>query len=69
MGNWSSYVPAATSVAAAATAAAMSAGTIPSSAFVSAAARLMRARARMKPRGIRWPLIGKLRTARWVEAP
>ena len=38
-------------------------------AFVSAAACLMSARARMKPRGMRWPLIGKFRTARWVDAP
>ncbi len=37
--------------------------------LASAAARLIRPRARMKARGNRRPLIGKLSTARWVEAP
>ncbi len=40
-----------------------------SSPFVSAAASLMRARARRNPRGIGSPEIGKFMTARWVEAP
>ena len=37
--------------------------------LVSAAASLISASARRKRRGMRWPEIGKLRTARWVDAP
>ena len=59
----------ATSAAAAAIAPRRPASSRPSSAFVSAAASLDSARARMNGRGNRWPEIGKLRTARWVEAP
>ncbi len=50
-------------------AAATSASSRPSSPFVSAAASLTSASARRKRRGSRGPEIGKLRTARWVEAP
>jgi len=50
-------------------AAATSDGRRPSSAFVSAAAALIRPRIRMIRLGIRCPEMGKLRTARWVEAP
>ena len=41
----------------------------PRARFVSAAATLISARARRKRRGIGWPEIGKLRTARCVDAP
>ena len=69
IGNWASCAPSATSAAAAPIASATSASSRPSSAFVSAAASLIRASARMKRRGNRWPEIGKLRTARCVDAP
>ena len=49
--------------------AALAASSSPRPWFVSAAASFTRASARRKRRGIRWPEIGKLRTARWVEAP
>ena len=69
IGNASSCAPSATACAASAMAAATSRGRTPRSAFVSAAARLTSARARMNPRGIGWPEIGKFMTARCVVAP
>ena len=69
IGNWSSWAPSATSRAAAAMAAATSGSSRPRSAFVSAAASLISASARMNRRGNRWPEIGKFRTARCVDAP
>jgi hypothetical protein len=69
IGKASSCPPAATSSAAATIARAIAGSSRPSSAFVSAAARLIRASAWMNPAGIGRPEIGKLRTARWVEAP
>src|SRR5438309_9521819 len=41
----------------------------PKSWFACAAAHLINPRARINDRGKRYPLIGKFRTARWVEAP
>src|SRR5579863_2549302 len=45
------------------------AGIRPRPSLARAAADLIKASAPMKPSGIVWPLTGKLRTARWVEAP
>ena len=69
IGNSSSHLPSATSPAALAIAATIPAGTRPSSPLTSAAAFLIRPRARMKRRGKRVPEIGKFWTARIVEAP
>ena len=69
IGNCSSWRPSATSRAAAAIACAFAASSSPSPWLVSAAASLISASARRKRRGMRWPEIGKLRTARWVDAP
>jgi len=68
-GKWLSHRPSATSRAAALMAAAGSGGRRPSAALASAAASLMSPSARMKGRGKRRPLTGKLSTARWVWAP
>ena len=69
IGNCASWSPSATDAAAAAMARATSGSSRPSSPFVSAAASLTSARARMNPRGNGCPEIGKLSTARWVDAP
>ena len=69
IGNWSSQPPAATSSAAAWIAAAASVSNTPSCALTDAAAALIRPRAWMTAGSIRWPLIGKFSTARWVVAP
>src|SRR4051794_23986558 len=68
MGKWSSYLPVATSVAAASIASAISGSRTPSSAFTLAAAALMRASAAMFALSIRCPDTGKFSTARWVCA-
>ena len=69
IGNCSSRAPSATSWAARAMASAILGSSSPSSALTSAAARLISPSARRKRRGKRWPEIGKLLTARCVEAP
>ena len=68
-GKCASWRPSATSAAAATMAAATSASSRPSSALAVAAALLISASARMNPRGIGRPLIGKFSTARCVWAP
>lgn len=68
MGNCSSQSPRATSPAASWIASAMSLSSTPSRAFTFAAAPLMRARASMWARSMRWPETGKFSTARWVWA-
>jgi len=67
--NWSSKRPASTSAAASAIAREISGASSPSSPFTTAAARLMRATARTRSRGMRGPPIGRFAAARAVCAP
>src|SRR5690606_9764699 len=69
IGNWSSRRPSATSSAARPMALASASGSRPRPALASAADALTRPSARMKPRGIGRPEMGKFCTARWVCAP
>ena len=67
--NWPSNPPTMTSSAARRIAAAFFSSRWPCPAAISAADPLIRPRAEMKPRPKRCDEIGKLSTARWVEAP
>src|SRR6059058_6124034 len=69
MGNWSSYSPLATRSPAAATRSAISRSSLPSSAFVRAAAALMRPSQRTTDTGTRSPETGKFATAFVVSPP
>src|SRR5918911_4509348 len=69
IGKWASCSPSATACAASAIAAATSWSSRPRLPLASAAARLTSPIARRKRRGNGCPEIGKLSTARWVEAP
>src|SRR4051794_11754380 len=69
IGNWSSNSPAATRSPAAATRSAISPSSLPSSAFVRAAAALMRPSQRTTETGTRSPETGKFATAFVVSPP
>ncbi len=67
--NWSSSLPSITSRAASWMVSASLPSSFPSWALAPAAAILISPMARMKARGMRWPLMGKFSTALWVWAP